>query len=130
MRLTGDGDGFQAPVNAEERKQAKSPTPLQRLGQWFTGAREPMNATIVTHDGMKINGRFVPASPDNGAEVERQIGRNLYRRGRPLSECVSDEMAAGYLAEEARCEDMYWRAMQRQASEFRCVNWNSGAEAW
>ena len=75
-----------------------------------------MNATIVTHDGMKINGRFVPASPDNGAEVERQIGRNLYRRGRALSECASDDMAAGWLAEEAAGADAYWLAMMREAN--------------
>ena len=75
-----------------------------------------MNTSIVTQQGMKINGRFVPASPDNGAEVERQIGRNLYRRGRALSECVSDEMAAGWLSEEARCESQYWLCMMREAN--------------
>ena len=75
-----------------------------------------MNATMIAPNGSKINGRFVPASPDSGAELERQIGRNLYRRGKPLSECASDDMAAGYLAEEARCEDMYWLCMMRAAS--------------
>ena len=75
-----------------------------------------MNATIVTQQGMKINGRFVPASPDSGAELERQIGRNLYRRGRALSECASDDMAAGWLAEEAAGADAYWLAMMREAN--------------
>ena len=75
-----------------------------------------MNTSIVTQQGMKINGRFVPSSPDGGAELERQIGRNLYRRGRALSECVSDEMAAGWLSEEARCESQYWLCMMREAN--------------
>ena len=89
-----------------------------------------MNATILTHDGMKINGRFVPASPDSGAEFERQLGHNLYKRGKPLRECRTDYMVAGWLAAERKGADDYYRAMQRQANEFRCVNWNSGAEAW
>ena len=75
-----------------------------------------MNATMIAPNGSKINGRFVPASPDSGAELERQIGRNLYRRGRALSECVSDEMAAGWLSEEARCESQYWLCMMREAN--------------
>ena len=60
-------------------------------------------------------GRFVAPTPDAQADLERQIGRNLYRRGKPLRECVTDEMAAGYLAEERRCEDAYWRCMMAEA---------------
>ena len=75
-----------------------------------------MNATMIAPNGSKINGRFVPASPDGGAELERQIGRNLYRRGRPLSECASDDMAAGWLAEEAKCESQYWLCMMQEAA--------------
>ena len=75
-----------------------------------------MNASMVASNGSKINGRFVPASPDSGAELERQIGRNLYRRGRALSECASDDMAAGWLAEEAKCESQYWLCMMQEAA--------------
>ena len=73
-----------------------------------------MNTSIVTQQGMKINGRFVPASPDGGAELERQIGRNLYRRGRPLSECASDDMAAGWLDAEFGGYMAYSRHMEAE----------------
>ena len=88
-----------------------------------------MSATMVTpHEQAVKSGRFVPARPNEAEEQERQIGRNLYRRGRDISECVTDEMAAGYLAEEARCEDAYWREMMRDGA-VKFVNWNS-AEVW
>ena len=48
MRLTGDGDGFQAPVNAEERKQQNAP---HRCHGWGTvHERINMNATTVLPD--------------------------------------------------------------------------------
>lgn len=76
-----------------------------------------MNDSMVApHEHAVKHGRFVPARPNEAEERERQIGRNLYRRGRDITECVTDEMTAGYLAEEARCADMYWLAMMAEAS--------------
>jgi hypothetical protein len=63
--------------------------------------------------------RFVAATADQQAEFERQTGRNLYRRGLPLSRCSTDDMAAGWLAEERRGADMYHRCMMAQASDSR-----------
>ena len=128
MRLTGNGDGFQAPANAEERNNKTPSGAANTLGR-FTGDHEPMNATMVTpHEHAVKHGRFVAARPNEAEEQERQIGRNLYRRGRDISECVTDYMTAGYLAEETRCEDAYWREMMRDGA-VKFVNWNS-AEVW
>lgn len=75
-----------------------------------------MNDTMVTpHPHAVKHGRFVAATPEGQAELERQIGRNLYRRGRGLDACVTDDMAAGYLAAEAAGADAYWRAMMAEA---------------
>ena len=88
-----------------------------------------MNSTMLQPDPHAVkHQRFVAATEAQQADLERQIGRNLYRRGRDISECVTDEMAAGYLAEEARCEDAYWREMMRDGA-VKFVNWNS-AEVW
>ena len=86
-----------------------------------------MNTAMVTPTKAAVkNTRFVPAAaPDEQEKIERQIGRNLYRRGRGLDACVTDEMARGWLDAEAAGADAYYAAMQRQASEYRCVNWNS-----
>ena len=86
-----------------------------------------MNATMLAESTKTAkNTRFVPAAaPDEQEKIERQIGRNLYRRGRGLDACVTDDMARGWLDAEAAGADAYYAAMQRQASEFRCVNWNS-----
>ena len=61
-------------------------------------------------------GRFVAATPEGQAEFERQVGRNLYRRGRQLDECVTDDMTAGWLAAERAGADAYYRCMMAQAS--------------
>ena len=130
MRLTGNGDGFQAPANAEERSNKTPSGAANTLGR-FTGAKEPMNDTIVMpHEHAVKHQRFVAATEDDQERFERELGRNLYKRGKPLRECRTDYMAAGWLAAERKGADDYYRAMQRQASEFRCVNWNSGAEVW
>ena len=63
--------------------------------------------------------RFVAATEEQQAETERQTGRNLYRRGKPISACVTDDMAAGWLAEERRGADAYYRCMMAQASDSR-----------
>ena len=76
-----------------------------------------MNDPIMhPHEHAVKHQRFVAATPEQQADLERQIGRNLYRRGRALSECVSDEMAAGWLSEEARCESQYWLCMMRESN--------------
>ena len=88
-----------------------------------------MNGTMVTpHEHAVKHGRFVAATEAEQEKFERQLGHNLYKRGKPLRECVTDNMAAGWLAAERKGADDYYKAMMRQASEFRCVNWNSGAE--
>jgi hypothetical protein len=63
--------------------------------------------------------RFVAATEEQQAETERQIGRNLYRRGRGLNACTTDDMTAGWLAEERNGSDAYHRCMMAQASESR-----------
>ena len=63
--------------------------------------------------------RFVAPTEDRQVEFERQTGRNLYRRGKPISMCVTDEMTAGWLAEERRGADAYHRCMMAQASDSR-----------
>ena len=76
-----------------------------------------MNTNIVMpHEHAVKHGRFVAATADAAADLERQIGRNLYRRGKPITECVTDEMAAGYVAASAAGEDAYYRCMMEQAA--------------
>ena len=89
-----------------------------------------MSTSIVQqHQEAVKRGRFVPAAPpDQSERFERQLGHNLYKRGKPLRECVTDNMAAGWLAAERKGADDYYKAMMRQASAVKCVNWNSGAE--
>jgi len=62
------------------------------------------------------------------ADMERQIGRNLYRRGRGFDACTTPAMKDGYLAEQGRCEDAYYRAMMADASALKSVNWTG--EGW
>ena len=128
MRLTGNGDRFPALANAEERNNKMAGGATNTPAR-FTGDQEPMNATMLHPDPHAVkHNRFVAPTPEAQAELERQIGRNLYRRGRRITECTTDDMTAGYIAAERKGADDYYRAMQRQASEWRCVNWNSGAE--
>ena len=88
-----------------------------------------MSDTMVSvHPHAVKHMRFVAPTEAQQAELERQIGRNLYKRGKPLSGCVTDEMAAGWLAAERKGADDYYAAMQRQASAYKAVNWNSGIE--
>ena len=89
-----------------------------------------MNDPIMhPHEHAVKHGQFVAATEEDQERFERELGRNLYRRGKPLRECRTDYMTAGYLAEEARCEDAYWREMMRDGA-VKFVNWNSGAEVW
>jgi len=83
-----------------------------------------MNGTMVTpHEHAVKHGRFVAARPNEAEEQERQIGRNLYRRGRDISECVTDAMTAGYLAAEAKGADDYYRCMMAEASADKPARW-------
>jgi hypothetical protein len=70
-----------------------------------------MNTAIVMEPQAKVkNARFVaPLS-------EYDQGRKLYRAGKPLRECVTDEMTAGWLDAEAAGADAYWRAMMLEAN--------------
>ena len=82
-----------------------------------------MTTHIVAHrpmlDATLHARRFVAATEDRQAEFEQQTGRNLYRRGKPLAACVTDDMTAGWLAEERRGADAYHRCMMAQASDSR-----------
>lgn len=121
------GGRFPALENAEERKQ-KSPTVREHLGPRLTRQMENLmsNTIVQQHEYAVKRGRFVPAAPPDQAErTEYQIGRNLYRRGRGLDACVTDDMTRGWLDAEAAGCDAYYAAMQRQASAVKCVNWNS-----
>lgn len=74
--------------------------------------------------------RYVAATPEaqaaEEAKVQRQIGRNYYRRGRGFDACTTPAMKDGYLAEQGRCEDAYWACMMADASA--SVNWTG--EGW
>lgn len=59
--------------------------------------------------------RFVAATEADQEQFERELGRNLYKRGKPLRECRTDYMAAGWLAAERKGADAYWRAMMAEA---------------
>jgi hypothetical protein len=82
-----------------------------------------MTTHIVAHrpmqDAVIHAKRFVAPTEEQQATFERQVGRNLYRRGRKLSDCTTDDMTAGWLAEERRGADSYHRMMMAQASDSR-----------
>lgn len=59
--------------------------------------------------------RFVAATEADQEQFERELGRNLYKRGKPLRECRTDYMAAGWLAAERKGADAYWQAMMAEA---------------
>lgn len=71
---------------------------------------------LAVHPHAVKHGRFVAATEEGQVEFERQVGRNLYRRGKPLSECRSDDMAAGWIAAERAGADAYYRCMMAEAS--------------
>ncbi len=76
-----------------------------------------MSATMVTpHPHAVKMRRFVAATAADQEKFERDLGGNLYRRGKQISECTTDEMAAGYVAASAAGEDAYWRCMMAQAA--------------
>lgn len=75
-----------------------------------------MSATMVHPDPHAVkHQRFVAATEADQEQFERELGRNLYKRGKPLRECRTDYMAAGWLAAERKGADAYWRAMMAEA---------------
>jgi hypothetical protein len=70
---------------------------------------------LTPHPHAVKHNRFVPATAEAAADMERQIGRNLYRRGKRITECTTDDMAGGWLAEEQRGADAYYRQMMAEA---------------
>ena len=76
-----------------------------------------MNGTMLhPHPHAVKHQRFVAATAEAQIDLERQIGRNLYRRGKPIRECTTDEMTAGWVAASAAGEDAYYRCMMAQAA--------------
>ena len=76
-----------------------------------------MSVTMLHPDPHAVkHNRFVAATAEAAADMERQIGRNLYRRGKPLRECSTDDMVGGWLAEEQRGADAYYLCMMREAN--------------
>lgn len=45
---------------------------------------------------------------------EYDTGKELYKRGKDLTECVTDDMAAGWLDAERAGADAYWRCMMME----------------
>ena len=104
-----------------------------------------MNGTMIhPHPHAVKHGRYVaPTAEAQAAEeakVQRQIGRNYYRRGYSINACTTDAMTAGWVAcesaggrfgwqrsESARGEQAYYAEMMRDGA-YQAVNWNS-AEA-
>lgn len=68
-----------------------------------------MNAAIVTEPKAKSNSRFVPPLS------EYEMGRQLYRQGKCLAECIGDSEADGWLDAEAAGADAYYRCMMAEA---------------
>ena len=88
-----------------------------------------MNDLIMhPHEQAVKHQRFVAATEADQEQFERELGRNLYKRGKPLRECRTDYMAAGWLAAERKGADDYYRSMMRQVSAVKAVNWNSDAD--
>ena len=74
-----------------------------------------MNGTMVTpHEQAVKHQRFVAATEEDQEQFERELGRNLYKRGKPLRECRTDYMAAGWLAAEFAGYMAYSRHMEAE----------------
>ena len=87
-----------------------------------------MNSTMLHPDPHAVkHNRFVPAMS------EYDQGRELYKRGKRIEECVTDEMTQGYMDAEWAGYMAYSRHMEAEgvpaAQAFAFVNWNS-AEVW
>lgn len=72
-------------------------------------------AMVHPHEHAVKHQRFVAATEADQEQFERELGRNLYKRGKPLRECRTDYMAAGWLAAEFAGADAYYRCMMAEA---------------
>lgn len=74
-----------------------------------------MSTNIVMHPEQPVKTkRFVSPAADTTAADEYEQGRRLYRRGKPISECRTDDMCAGWLDAEYAGRIAYLRAMQSE----------------
>ena len=74
-----------------------------------------MNDLIMhPHEQAVKHQRFVAATEEDQEQFERELGRNLYKRGKPLRECRTDYMAAGWLAAEFAGYMAYSRHMEAE----------------
>jgi hypothetical protein len=74
-----------------------------------------MSTNIVMHPEQPVKTkRFVAPKVDGTAATEYAEGRALYRRGKPIGECVTDDMCAGWLDAEYAGRIAYLRAMQSE----------------
>lgn len=86
-------------------------------------------SSLHPHPEAVKHGRFVAPTLEAQSEVEFRNGQRMYRRGQHRSECVTDDMDAGWLSCQehgekfgwmrspaARGEDAYWLGMMAQAS--------------
>ena len=69
-----------------------------------------MSHTIIAEQPAHVNRCFV------SAQSEYNQGRSLYRRGKMLAMCVTDEMAQGWLDAEGKGADAYWLGMMQEAN--------------
>ena len=74
-----------------------------------------MSTNIVMHPEQPVKTkRFVSPTPDSTAADEYEQGRRLYRRGKGIGECRTDDMCAGWLDAEYAGRIAFLRAMQRE----------------
>lgn len=74
-----------------------------------------MSSNIITHPEVEVKSkRFVSPRPESTAVEEYELGRRLYRRGKSINECRTDDMCAGWLDAEYAGRVAYLRAMQSE----------------
>lgn len=80
-----------------------------------------------------MNAAMIAPSPTNSKRFvapvsDYEAGRALYKRGKRLADCASDEAARGWLDAERKGADDYYASMARDGAA-KFVNWNSGADS-
>ena len=76
-----------------------------------------MSTNIINRPEVEVKStRFVSprADANSTAAAEYELGRRLYRRGKSISECSTDDMCAGWLDAEYAGRVAYLRAMQSE----------------
>lgn len=72
-----------------------------------------MSANMVAHETpagkVAPQGRFVAPS-------EFEQGKHLYNTGKPIRNCVTDDMAAGWMAAYEQGRKAYWLCMMQEAN--------------